>query len=175
MGARSKVQLLPKAVKEWLDKALVENNFSDYALLADHLKSQGHEISKSGVHRYGVEFERNLKAVKLATEQARAIGDAAEDEGNALSDSLLRLVQTKAFGSLVDMDMNLNMNKPSFGTIARIATDTGFASTTVKEFRSKVKDKAKAAATEVATIVKKAGLTKEAALEIQKQILGIAA
>ena len=53
MPPRSKVASLPKSVKTWFDKALVENNFSDYEALAEELASRGFSISKSALHRYG--------------------------------------------------------------------------------------------------------------------------
>ena len=174
MGARSKVEQLPKAVKEWLDKALVEGNFSGYEALAEHLKGLGHDLSKSGLHRYGADFERSLRAIKLATEQARAVNEAASDDGNDLSDALLRVVQEKAFTALTKMSEE-DTKRLSFASLAKIASESGFASTTVKEFRAKTREKAKVAASEVAAIVKKAGLTNEAAKEIQAKILGIAA
>ena len=73
MPPRSKVAALPPEVKEWLDKALVENNFGGYELLAAELKGKGYEISKTGLHRYGQQFEDRLNALKIATEQARAV------------------------------------------------------------------------------------------------------
>lgn len=173
MGKRSKVLGLPAAVKKWLDESLVEGNFSGYEAFAAELQGKGFDISRSSLHRYGADLERSLLAVKLASEQARALNEAANDDGNELGDALLRVVQQKAFMSLVKMGEE-SVDKTSFSSLAKIAAETGFASTTVKEFRGKVRDRAKAAAAEVASIVKSAGLTDEAAKQIQRQILGIA-
>ena len=169
MARRSRVVGLPKAVKEWLDNALIEGNFSDYELLSSGLKAKGFDISKSSLHRYGSQFETRMAALKLATEQAEAIAKAVPDDENALSDALLRVVQEKVFSML----MNLEDEKVSFAKLATIATEIAFASTNVKEFRSKVKEKAKAAAAKVDSLVKNSGLTGDAIEEIRRSILGI--
>jgi hypothetical protein len=171
MGPRSKVAGLPKAVKEWLDHALIEGNFAGYDLLADELRTKGYDISKSGLHRYGSQFEKKLAAVKIATEQAEAIAKAVPDDENALGDALLRVIQEKTFSMLMNMEED---PKIGFAKLASIAIESGFSSTNVKEFRSKVKARAKVAAAEVTNIVKSAGLSDEAVANIKRSILGIA-
>lgn len=49
MPKRSTVKQLPQTVKDWLDAALVENNFSDYSALEEALKARGYDISRSAV------------------------------------------------------------------------------------------------------------------------------
>lgn len=171
MAPRSKVVGLPKEVKEWLDNALIEANFGDYELLATTLQEKGFDISKSSLHRYGSVFETRMAALKIATEQAEAIAKSVPDDENALGDALLRVIQEKTFSLLMNME---NPDKISFAALAKIATEVGFASTNVKEFRSKTKAKAKEAAAEVGKIVKKAGLTPDAIDNIKRAILGIA-
>ena len=101
MPPRSKVASLPKSVKTWFDKALVENNFSDYEALAEELASRGFSISKSALHRYGQDFESKLSALKIASEQARAVVAAAPDEEGAVNEALMRLVQEHLFKLLM--------------------------------------------------------------------------
>jgi hypothetical protein len=170
MAPRSKVVGLPKEVKEWLDNALIEGNFSDYELLATDLKGRGYDISKSSLHRYGTAFEQKMAALKVATEQAEAIAKSVPDDENALGDALLRVIQEKTFSMLMTME---DPGKISFASLAKIGTDLGYASTNVKEFRSKAKAKARAAASEVAATVKKAGLSDDTVNEIKRKILGI--
>lgn len=171
MAPRSKVVGLPKEVKEWLDNALIEGNFSDYELLADELQAKGFGISKSSLHRYGSAFEQKMAAIKLATEQAEAIAKSVPDDENALGDALLRVIQEKTFSLLMNMQDPSNV---SFASLAKIATDLGFASTNVKEFRSKIKAKAKEAAEAVEKIAKKGGLSTDSIDTIKRSILGIA-
>jgi uncharacterized protein YdhG (YjbR/CyaY superfamily) len=71
----------------------------------------------------------------------------------------------------------MNMQDPSnisFASLAKIATEVGFASTNVKEFRTKVKSKAREAADAVEKIAKKGGLSKDSIDTIKRNILGIA-
>jgi hypothetical protein len=75
MPRRSKVEQLPADMKAWLDQALVQNNFSQYELLSAELKKRGCEISKTGLHRYGQEFEERLKTLRMVTELARAVAE----------------------------------------------------------------------------------------------------
>ena len=171
MPPRSKIVGLPKAVKEWLDSALIDGNFADYELLADELKTKGYDISKSSLHRYGSQFEAKLAAIKLATEQAEAISKAVPDDENALSDALIRVVQEKAFSMLMNIEED---PKIGFAKLASIAIDSGFSSTNVKEFRSKVKTRAREAAAAITETVKKAGLSDDTVAEIKRKILGIA-
>ncbi|MGE8577728.1 MAG: phage protein Gp27 family protein, partial [Burkholderia contaminans] len=58
MGRSSGVQRLPKAVREWLESALVEGNFTGYQELEQTLRDKGYQISKSAIHRYGQRIER---------------------------------------------------------------------------------------------------------------------
>lgn len=104
MPPRSKVDKLPSPVKTWLDNALVEGNFSGYELLEAELKARGFDIGKSSLHRYGQEFEDKLSAIRIATEQAKAITDAIPDDAGAMNDALIRLVQQKAFDTLVNLE-----------------------------------------------------------------------
>jgi nucleotidyltransferase/DNA polymerase involved in DNA repair len=172
MGARSKVDLLPAAVKSELDKRLVEGNFSGYKAIADYFKAQGFDLSKSAIHRHGEKMERSLKAIKLTTEQARAIVDASPDDEDALNQALVRLTQEKLFQVLLDID--IDPDKINISGLTKSIAELSRASVTMKDFAAKVKSRAKEAATQVESIVKKAGLTKEAAQEITQKILGIA-
>ena len=44
---------LPAKIRAWLDAKLIDSSFSNYRLLAEELKEQGHYVSKSALHRYG--------------------------------------------------------------------------------------------------------------------------
>lgn len=41
MPRRNSVEQLPRAVREWLDRALVDSNFSAYRALEDALREKG--------------------------------------------------------------------------------------------------------------------------------------
>ena len=130
MPPRSKVEQLPAEVKAWLDRALAENNFSEYEALSAELKERGFAISKSALNRYGQNFEERLSALKLASEQAKAIVDAAPDDDGAVNDSLMRLVQEKLFGLLMEEHRD-NVDLPK---VAKAVAELGRASIAQKKF-----------------------------------------
>lgn len=140
MPQRSKVLTLPDDVKLQLDRKLVAGGFADYVALSDWLKEQGFEISKSSLHRYGTEFEQRLSAIKIATEQARAVVEIAGDDRGDMNEALIALVQEKAFHVLVKLDEDeKNLLLPKLGVmIAKLSK----ASVGQKKWSSEAKTKA---------------------------------
>lgn len=170
MAPRSKISKLPKPVKDWLDRELVDNQFGEYELIAAEMKARGYDISKSAIHRYGQEFEDKLLAIKIATEQARAITDAIPDDAGAMNDALIRLVQQKAFDTLVKMEEGASIKDIGL-MVARLSN----ATVKQKQFAEEVRAKAAVAADAVEAIAKKGGLSADAMDQIRRGILGIAA
>lgn len=169
MPPRSKIKQLPTAVKDWLDQALIDGNFSGYEQLEAELKSRGFDIGKSAIHRYGQEFEDKLAAIKIATEQARAITDAIPDDAGAMNDALIRLVQQKAFDVLVKMEEGASIKDIGL-MVARLSN----ATVKQKQWQAEVRAKAVVAADEVEAIAKNGGLSDEVAELIRQKILGVA-
>lgn len=169
MPPRSKVASLPKSVKTWLDKALAENNFSDYEALASELSTQGFSISKSALHRYGQDFESKLSALKMASEQARAVVAAAPDEEGAVNEALMRLVQEHLFKILMADGQSFDLPK-----VAKAVAELGKASIAQKKWQTEYREKAEAAASRVEKIAKKGGLNQATVDEIRREILGMA-
>ena len=170
MPPRSKVAGMPAEIKEWLDRALAENNFSDYELLAEELKARGYAISKSALHRYGQAFETRLSALKMASEQARAVVAAAPDEEGAVNEALMRLVQEHLFKLLMAEKGEFDLPK-----VARAVAELGRATVTQKKWQAEVRARAEAAAAAVEKIAKKGGLSAESVDQLRREILGIAA
>ncbi|WP_339429493.1 DUF3486 family protein [Pseudomonas taetrolens] len=169
MPPRSKVANLPKAVKAWLDKALAENSFSEYESLAAELSDQGFSISKSALHRYGQDFESKLSALKMASEQARAVVAAAPDEEGAVNEALMRLVQEHLFKLLMADGNTFDLPK-----VAKAVAELGKASIAQKKWQTEYREKAEAAASRVEKIAKKGGLNQATVDEIRREILGMA-
>ncbi|MFI8383339.1 DUF3486 family protein [Pseudomonas sp. NPDC079086] len=169
MVQRSKVASLPAEVKAWLDKALADNNFSDYEALADELSGRGFAISKSALHRYGQNFEERLSALKMASEQARAVVAASPDEEGAVNEALMRLVQEHLFKLLMSEGGQIDLPK-----VAKAVAELGRASVVQKKWQSEVRTKAEAAASQVEKIAKKGGLDADTVAEIRREILGVA-
>lgn len=168
MAPRSKISKLPPTVKAWLHATLADNDCSDYQLLSDELKAKGFDISRSSVHRYGQEFEDRLMAIKIATEQAKAITEAAPDDAGAMNNALISMVQQRAFKVLVDMQEGAPIKDIGL-MVARLSN----ATVKQKQWAAEVRDKAATAADAVEKIAKKGGLSPAAVKEIRSRILGI--
>lgn len=140
MPKPSTIEILPAPVKAWLDKALVEQNFSGYQALEAAMRERGYAISKSAIHRYGKTFEKRLSALKMATEQARAIVEGAPDDEGKFSEALMRLAQEKLFGVL--MEFEPDPDKPmNLGALAKAAAELGRATVTQKKWAAEVREK----------------------------------
>lgn len=174
MPPRSKIHQLPAKVKEWLDQSLIEGNFSGYELLEAELASRGYQIGKSSINRYGQQFEQRLYALKLASEQAKAIVQSSSDDEGAVSEALMRMVQEKLFQ--VMLDFKIDPDKPiNIASAAKAVAELSRATVTQKKWQAEVRAKAVAAADAVEAVAKKGGLSKEALDTIRRDILGIAA
>ena len=141
MPPRSKVDGLPKAVKEWLDRALVEGNFAGYEALSAELKSRGHDISKTGLHRYGQAFGERLATLKLVTEQARAVVEAAPDEDDTVNQALVRITQEKLFS--VMLDLQIDPEKVDISKITKSIADLARSSVNVKRYAAEAAEAAR--------------------------------
>ena len=96
-----KLAALPEETRQALNRELAARNFSGYEALEDWLRDQGFEISKSAIHRYGQKIERRMQAIKASTEAAKMIVEAAGDDQDARSESVIALVQTEMFDSII--------------------------------------------------------------------------
>ncbi|MCE5212980.1 MAG: DUF3486 family protein [Deltaproteobacteria bacterium] len=140
MPQRSKIITLPEDILADLNQRLVAGKFCDYTALAEWLQSQGFDISRSSLHRYGQNFEERLAAITVATEQARAVADAARDDEGNMNEALIRLVQTKAFDALIDAESAESL--PKMGVmIAKLSK----ASVDQKKWMAETRKKAAAA------------------------------
>lgn len=173
MTQRSRIELLPDAVLNELNERLVKGRFSGYDELTQWLKDQGLEISRSALHRYGQKFEDKLAALKLSTDQARAVVTASPDDEGAMNEALMRLIQEKLFGILIDM--NIDVKRINISSLTKSVAELARASVTQKKYAETVKEKANAAAASIERIAKKGGLSKGAVAEIRREILGIPA
>lgn len=140
MPRRSKIDGLPPEIKAELDRRLVEESFSGYHAFEDWLQVQGFEIGKSSIHRYAQEFESKLGNLARATEQARAIVEAAPDQEGAINEAILRLVQENLFNVLVNSGGD-GLEPKDLATVARSIADVTRASITQKKFMEEVRAK----------------------------------
>lgn len=174
MPARSKVLQLPAETKADLDARLVQGGFSDYEGLADWLAEQGFEISKSSLGRYGKAFESRLGALRLASEQAKAIVTEMGDDAGDMGDALTAVAQQKTFELLMDLEV-VGEEAPSVAFDKLVTAIAKLNSTSVqqKKWRQDMKRRVQETAAEVETVAKAGGLSDDAAKAIRAKILGI--
>ncbi len=172
MPARSKIFTLPEEVKAELDKRLVAGGFSDYGTLAAWLQEKGFEISRSAVHRYGQEFEAKLAAIKIATEQARAITEAVGDDQGMMGDALTRMAQEKAFQVLMKMEAENIAGDVYLPHLGRMVAELNKSSIAQKKWMAEIREKTKKAIENIEQKAKK--LTPEDLKVIREEIYGIA-
>lgn len=139
MPSRSKVVSLPQDVKDWLDKYLVDSNFSGYEALSEALAEKGYQISKSSLHRYGSNFEKSLEAIKLSTEMAKAVVEACPDDENQFGEALTRLVQQKSFEVLTKMEISPEDVK--LADLGRMVASVNRSAVETKKYAAEVRQK----------------------------------
>lgn len=77
MSRRAAVDRLAPEVRRMIQERLYTRGFSDYQGLVDELRTEGIEVSKSGLHRFGKKLERALKE-RETEEMLRRSRSAAE-------------------------------------------------------------------------------------------------
>ena len=179
MPRQSKIDKLPAELRAALDKLVLDNNFSGYESIAEYFKERGYSLSKSGIHRYGQELERKLEMIKGTTEAAKIIGEANPDTENHMTGGLLSIVQAGLFHTLLKLNEAQNESNPEeriklYSSAAKGVSEVGRASIANKRWQGEVRAKAEAAASKVADIARKGGLSADTAETIRREILGIA-
>ena len=175
MPQRSSIARLPSDVQSALEARLVKQGFGDYSALAEWLADQGYQISRSAVHRHGVQLERRLKQIQASTQAAESLRAASPDDEDALSDSALRLVQSRIFDLLMAAeDDEIDMKEISGA--ARAIADTARAKTVVgRERRAILKEAAERAARSAEEAARDVGTTlpPEVLQRIRRDVYGI--
>ena len=179
MPKRSTVKGLPQAVKDWLDAALVENNFSGYRELEEELRERGFDISKSAVHRYGQALERRLASIRASTEAARIISEnISKDDSLKQGTAVLEMIQSEVMNILVSLEeakdeKSQNARLKAVSMLGKNISPVIKSAIELKKYHAELKAKAEATALEVEKLVKKGGLSDDTADQIRQQILGI--
>lgn len=157
---------LPREVRERLDALLIERGFSDYAALADWLSREGHPMSHAAVHRYGQQLERKVEAIRIATEQAKAIVAGAPDAEGAVSQATLRLAQERLFTLLNESDGG---SLKEVAAAARAVADMARAGVSVSVERRRALAEA---GERVNAAAKRSGLSEEMAAAMRAAVEG---
>jgi hypothetical protein len=187
MGRKSTIARLPLEVKAYIEAMLATGAQTLDELITDlqaryPAESHGGILpSRSALHRYGSKLDRRLSAIKASTEAAKLIQAQAGDDQDARSEALTALVQTELFEAILSLQEADDPEADAGDRVAmlsnaakNIATLTR-SSIGLKQFQAQARARAKAAAETVDKIAKSGGLSGEAAEQIRREILGIAA
>ena len=164
----------------WLDTWFKDKGFCGYVEIAEILMERGYSISKSSINRYGQKLEQKLAAVQASTQAAIMIAEAAPDDSDMRTQAVLSLMQTQLFDTLINLQEAGTEGVDPAKRLALISScgkgiaSIAQASIGQKKWMLDVRDRVEKAAQAVDSIVKKGGLSSEAADVIRKEILGIA-
>ncbi|MCS5516196.1 DUF3486 family protein [Pseudomonas qingdaonensis] len=131
------------------------------------MEARGYSIGKSALHRYGSEFEDKLAALKMSSEQAKAVVQAAPDDEGAVNEALMRLVQEHLFKLLMAADGKIDLPK-----VAKAVAELGRASVVKRNGKPRSVPGRKPLQSQVEKIAKKGGLSAKTVEEIRREILG---
>lgn len=174
LGRVSSIEALPVEVKAWLDQELVRLGFRDYTGLAQALKDQGHEISRSAIGRYGKNFKEEQKRLKQSIEMAKAFAEVVGDDGAAMNQTLTALAQQELMAIVREGRYEEEIKLPALvQSIAQL--NRSDINTRKFQIEQAARRKALAEAAEQAEqSLAGQGLSRDAVDAIKRDILGIA-
>src|SRR5580658_4417300 len=180
MPANGKIKRMPRALRAEFERRLVEGQFSDYQGPARWLGEHGCQIHSSALQRYGQALERKLNALRLATEQARAVVDASGGADDTVNEGLMRLVQGDLFCVLVELK-EVDPRKIDINALARnvasICRSSVHMRRAAEEMRSGIGRRVRAAERKVVAAARRGargGLSEAAEKRIRAALLEIA-
>lgn len=180
MPKLSKIAKLPPEIKQELDQKLIEQHFSDYEGLRQWLWQRGLEIglseqslpSRTACSMYGKKFKERCEHIALITEQAKAMSEFVKDDENAIADVLTRLLQSKLFEAVMEVEKeDLLGVDPS--RLISVISSLNRSSIAIKSFQDQIRKRAEPVADEVEKAFKKYGMSDEAAAIFRVKVLGI--
>lgn len=178
MPPPSKIDLLPEGVRAELDSLIVANGFAGYVKLSDWLAERGYAIGKSTIHQHGAKLERQLNAVRVSTQAAALMEDAARDDTDARSAAIFAQVQSGIFDALVDFaDAEEEVDPVKRAAIlAKIGKDFAAAasgSRSGKKFAEAARAKLDAARADVRRLAADAGVPDDVQAAIDERLMGV--
>ena len=166
MPSRSKISKIPEDIRAELDRRLVSGGFSDYRGLTSWLSENEVEISVGAVQRHGSLLQERIDKIRASTEMAQALVSGSPDDGGAMSEAALRLVQERMFDLLLEVE---NHDLEGMAKAATALAKASRANNAVREERRR----ALATAADVAEkAVKRAGVSKSVMEAIRRDIEG---
>jgi hypothetical protein len=119
--SHGKIDKLPNEIKKAVENKLLEGY--TYQNISDHLKTLGHDIHFSSVHRYGKHFLKQFESVRMAKEFAQLLSeDNAERPTTELHEANNAIISQLLMEMLVDESKPLNEKLNAYRAIAELQT-----------------------------------------------------
>lgn len=157
---------LPKEVRETVERMLQEGII--YEEVSDWLKSQGYDISRSSVGRYGKRYFELCQQFKRFEDMSKSLASRSED-GLAMEEVVGKMLFQGVMERLLEDDLDVTEKAKLMSSVARMQN----SHVRMAKWKRSNEDRIRDAAKGVDAIVKKGGLSDEAAEEIRSKILGI--
>jgi cell division septum initiation protein DivIVA len=174
MPQRSKISLLPTEIRVELERRLITSGFSNYSKIAQWLREQDVDISRTAVALYGQKFEDKIKAVKDATDMAIVLTDRVGDDAGKMNDAIVRMYQEKLFKVFAEMK-DLDSESIDFIKLGRAIADVNRSSLSQKKWLAEARKKAiEDAANSIEETAKQEGVSPATINKIRRDVLKMA-
>lgn len=182
MGRSSKIRALPPELIDEINGLLIRNGFTGYDAVVNWLRDEkGVDISRSALHRHGSALEAEFEDAMADARRTRALARAARQEGGEQDNAMLEAATEIMQDNLLRVSLRMkNEEDPTaaaktLSLVARAFADVGRFDLARQKWQAELNAKAADVADKAARLASKGGMSPDAAAEIRKMILGIAA
>lgn len=162
---------LPEDVRRELDERIAKRDFKSYRELKRWLVQHGCQIATAAVRHHALKLEGKLEAVRLATEQARAVVEATGSDELEINQALMRLVQQHLFTLLVELNVE-DLTEVNLAALARTVATLARASVSQQKYTTEMRTQVLAAQRTVADAEAR-GLTEVGVAQIKRVLMEI--
>ncbi len=164
---RSKIEVeLPPEVRKSVNRLLVEG--ATYEEVSEYLAEQGYDISRSSVGRYGKDFFDMLRQLRVDEGKSEALIEG--DDTMALEHAASKLLVQQVIAGISIGSINVAEVPRIMSDLAKLQS----SSIQRENYRREIRERTEKAAETVEKKLTKAGVTKEVADAIKREVLGIA-
>ncbi len=93
--------MLPKEVRDELERRIAERAFAGYEELAGWLQQQGYEIGEHSVQHYGAKLSQKMESLKTSALHAQAIAHIAPEDRDTIIEAMIDLLNDRVFEALI--------------------------------------------------------------------------
>lgn len=184
MPPRSAIATLPDAVKDELNRKLLESGFGDLVALSAWLSEQGYQISKSSVGIYSKELKDSMEKSLSRARERMAIAKALKGASDEDKSALMEANEMVAMDQIMDMfeylgGLSGGDRMAALPKLVRAIADLNRSAVGSakwkREFEGEIRKQAnEAAAKQAVSAAKSAGVSEATIERIRREVLGMA-